>query len=544
MFSEPATGERFFGRAEVLEHLTRRASALKEGYRQNIAITGSSLSGKTSLIQHFLQSVRDEGFVPIYVEVRREPFRIFANKFIATMLYNILSRTTEQPPLELDRLLEAASRHLPKTSAAIRQINSLIEKGDTEEAYSNLLVLTSVLKEESRSPCIVIFDEFDNLELLGIRNPFVSFGKVIMVQKDTMYIVSSSRSSAINKILSEKLTLLFGNFEIIKVAGFDNGDSAHFIDSKLAGFDIDQSLKKVIIAITDSNPFYMDKLLTEIKNRAIEKMSSHIDADVICDAIYETIYNSTGIIHQYLMNYLLDLIDTRSKDALISGLIAIARGKNRQADISRALKLKSTEATKAIAGLVDAGLIAKSGSRFLLEDAMLEFWLARVYSRRAELLVDGVIDKVSIFKSEISAYIASYAHELDREPVARCAELFDLFSGDLHRIGSKQIRLPHFTKIEIGQFSGGDKYIFATLRGKAWITKVCNKPATENDIISFIKGIKDRDLSVAHKIIVPLAGMDENAKLLAKELKFMIWDIEIVNSLMRIYGKKKIVITG
>ncbi len=35
--------------------------------------------------------------------------------------------------------------------------------------------------------------------------------------------------------------------------------------------------------------------------------------------------------------------------------------------------------------------------------------------------------------------------------------------------------------------------------------------------------------------------MDENAKLLAKELKISIWDLESVNTLLGLYGKKRIV---
>ena len=50
MFSEPVVGDRFFGREEVLDLFNKRVAALKDGYRQNIALTGQSLSGKSSII--------------------------------------------------------------------------------------------------------------------------------------------------------------------------------------------------------------------------------------------------------------------------------------------------------------------------------------------------------------------------------------------------------------------------------------------------------------------------------------------------------------
>ena len=83
MFSEPVIGERFFGREEVLDLFNKRVAALKDGYRQNIALTGQSLSGKSSIILHFLSTIKGEGFVPIYVEVVKESFGAFADKFVA-----------------------------------------------------------------------------------------------------------------------------------------------------------------------------------------------------------------------------------------------------------------------------------------------------------------------------------------------------------------------------------------------------------------------------------------------------------------------------
>ena len=90
MFTEPATGERFFGRDDVLALLSKRVMALKEGYRQNVAFTGQSLSGKTSILHHFISSIKDDDFITVYVEIRPEPFCIFARKFVATLLYNSL----------------------------------------------------------------------------------------------------------------------------------------------------------------------------------------------------------------------------------------------------------------------------------------------------------------------------------------------------------------------------------------------------------------------------------------------------------------------
>ena len=106
---------------------------------------------------------------------------------------------------------------------------------------------------------MVILDEFDNLEHLGIKNPFLSFGKVIMVQKDTMYIVSSSRNEAIKKIISEKLSLLFGNFEVVKVSNFDIKTSREIYRYKICWLDISRSPEKIPHSVYGRQPVLLEQ---------------------------------------------------------------------------------------------------------------------------------------------------------------------------------------------------------------------------------------------------------------------------------------------
>jgi len=543
MFSEPAVGERFFGREDVLELLNKRVSALKDGYRQNVAFTGQSLAGKTSILHHFLYNVKSEEYIAVYIEVVKEPFRSFANRFIATILYNALSKVGEDVAIDMDLLLDRAERALPKTRSAIRQINLLVEKGENEEAYSDLLALTSVVKEEVGMPCIVILDEFDNLEHLGVKNPFLNFGKVIMIQKDTMYIVTSSRNQAIKKILSEKLSLLFGNFEIVKISGFGLKTSSLFIDMRLAGFEIEDAMKKFLIAFSEGNPFYLDQLTAAARGVALEGMTSYIDHKTIALAILEQVYNSNGTIHQYLLSFILDIIDTKHRDSHIPILAAIANGRNKQQDITRPLRMKISEVSKGLARLSELGLISKNGIFYKIDDCLLEFWLKSVYQRRREMLVDDIFGRRKLFTEEIESYIANFVRELDKDVVSRVAELFNSFSNELVPIDSKHLRLPHFTKVEAKSFHDSRPFIAATFRGRSWIVVPYEKEVDENDIIDYVRNVKPLiEYKISNKVIMALKGIDENARLLAKELKIAIWDMPTVNMLLNLYGKKRFVI--
>ncbi len=542
MFSEPVVGERFFGRKEVLDLLEKRVSALKDGYRQNVALTGQSLSGKSSIILHFLHSVKQDGLVPIYVEVVREPFRAFANKFIATILYNALQKMGKPSEVDIPRLLDLAQSVLPKTCQAVKQAMSQIEKQESDDAYMSLLGLTSILKEEAGFSCVVILDEFDNLEHLGIKNPFQGFGKVIMVQKDTMYIVSSSRNEAIKKIISEKLSLLFGNFEVLKISNFDIKASSEFIDMKFAGFEVPKELKKFLIMLTDGNPFYLSRLLAAAKAKAIGKVEGRIDESVITDAILDLVYHANGAIHQYLFNYILSLIDTKYRDGHTKIMIMIAQGNNTQSGIARFTRTKHGEVSKSLARLVELGLLSKNGIFYAIEDAMLAFWLKAVYQRRKELLVDGTFDRMELFRKDIGVIISDFIREGEKSASQRISELFNLFDNELVSIESRNMRLPHFTKVELKTVDGLNSLVGASFRGNFWIAQVYTRPVNENDIIGYLKNVKLSGCKVTHKIVVAMSGMDENAKLLAKELKISIWDGHTVNELFTFYGMKRMVV--
>jgi len=515
-------------------------AALKDGYRQNIALTGQSLSGKSSIILHFLSTIKGEGFVPIYVEVVRERFDAFADKFVATMLYGAISASGEKAPVEMEELLDISKDRFPKTHSAIKEVYSLVAGDDFDEAYTGLLTLTSVLKKESGLPSIVILDEFDNLEHIGVRNPFLNFGKVIMVQKDTMYVVSSSRNEAIKKIISEKLSLLFGNFEVVKVSNFDEQKASLYIDVKLPGYDIEPDVRRFVIDLTDGNPFYLDKIASEAGRIARERMTSYIGEDIAAEAILRLVYDSQGAIHQYLISFILELLDSRLKDTYMAALIAIAEGKNKQADMARAVKMKRRDASKLLARLAELGIVSRSGVFYRIDDRMFAFWLKNVYERRKKILIDGPFDRAELFRNDIRARIASFIAEPSKPVTGRVAELFNTFSNDLVEVDSRQLRLPHFTRVDVKHFSDSSDFVSASFRGSHWIARIYEKTVSENDIIAYVKNVKSLDVKVSSKVIIALGGLDDNSKLLAKELRIAVWDCAAVNLLMDLYGKKRL----
>ena len=67
MLNEPVVGKAFFGRSKILHTLEKRVNALKGGYRQNVALTGQMLAGKSSILYQFLYTLKDTSLVPVYI---------------------------------------------------------------------------------------------------------------------------------------------------------------------------------------------------------------------------------------------------------------------------------------------------------------------------------------------------------------------------------------------------------------------------------------------------------------------------------------------
>jgi DNA-binding MarR family transcriptional regulator len=356
-----------------------------------------------------------------------------------------------------------------------------------------------------------------------------------------MYVVSSSRNEAIRKIISEKLSLLFGNFEIVKVSNFDPVKAAEYVAVRLPGYEIEPGILKFIIDISDGNPFYLDKIASEAGKVARERMTSFIGEETAAEAVLRLLYNSGGSIHQYLTSFILDLLDSRLKDSYVAALIAISEGKNKQADVARALKMKQADVAKLLLRLMEQGVISKNGAFYRIDDLMLAFWIKNVFDRRRKILIDGVIDKNGIFLNDIRAHIKAFIGESLKSADERALDLFGAFSNDLVQIDGKQVRLPHFTRVEIKRSADLSQFVSASFRGSYWLVRTYKKPVSENDVIAYIKNVKSFDSKVSSKIIIALNGIDDNSRLLAKELKIAVWDAQTFNTLLGIYGKKRIV---
>src|SRR3989338_3811164 len=257
--------DKFFGRKPIMDLLKKRLLGLKEGYRQNIAILGGHYLGKTTILNKFLADLDDKDILEVYLDLGYKDFRQFFLKYAGTILHNY-SRA-EHLPLhdDINLLLTSVKSRLPQTVKVIHKIQSDIEANRLSDACQSLMKLPEIFTFEANKFCLFIFDEFQKMEDLGIENIFQQFGTSIMTQRRCLYVVTSSCAEKAKSILSEKLSLLFGNFEIVSIGPFDLKTSQEFIANRLEDIKVSVPLRDFMIDFTGGHPLYLQQILKEIR---------------------------------------------------------------------------------------------------------------------------------------------------------------------------------------------------------------------------------------------------------------------------------------
>lgn len=541
MFSDPVIREDFFDRRSILDILAKRVDGLKGGYRQNIAVLGRELLGKTSLLQQFLSTYKDKEILPIYIDLQTESFSQFAYRFMGGLLYNFLKSQNMPREEDLNILVTNCVELLPRTVEDIKKVEGSIEKGQFDQAYQQLLDLTAVLKEESAKKSIVILDEFHRLCDFKIENPFANLGKKIMAQKDTMYIIASSKVSLAKEIMKERLSLPFGNFEQIELEPFDFEASKMFLDEKLKWVNVPSVYKRFLISLTNGHPFYLDVLSLKLKKIATEKKLGKVPLELIAQTLEDEIFNSRGILNQYLRNLIDQLLECRGFETYLSILLACADGHEKLSEIAKSIKKKVNDISKPVAKLIELDLIERHGSFYRIRDPILKFWLKSVYKRRKMSFIPAILGESEEFRQDAREMVLRFMNESKRSILERVKELFTSFKNDIVEMNKKKYKLPHFAEVESRIVRDVELPIVARWGSKYWISQIEEKKVKENDVADFVQKCKKSRYNVQRKILITLKDLDINAKLLAKEEKIWVWGLGDLNLLLDLYGKPLIV---
>ena len=527
--------EDFFDRRQYLDILEKRIRDLKDGYRQNLAIIGDELVGKTSIIFKFLNKFYDNHILILYLEIRPESLNSFARRFIGVLLYNLLVNSGMPLKEDLDFLINKSSRYIPKTIEKVRSILNNLERRKKNNIFMEVLSLCEAVNQETGKSCVVILDEFQNLENTGINNLYREWSKLLIVQKNTLYMIISSMKFKARTILSKNLSLLFGNFEIVQIEPFDIRTSEQYIEHKLYGLNINTGLRNFIVHFTGGYPFYLN-IITE----ALLKTNQNNLADMLEDLLFE----SSGILNQRFSNYLKRFLDTDYSQDYLLILYLISSGHNKLKDIAHILHKPRKELTLRVNYLLEFDTISRSGDFLKINDRIFCFWLRFVYQQKLNSLTFDAKNQKAVFRDNIEGMIKEFLSAAQKPIIERLTELLYLFTDDIVQIERKRLRLTHFREIKTLDFNNRSlrQGILGRSNDSLWIMAFKHDLLTEDDVTGFAKECKKYRHKLQRKIIVAFQDVDANARLRALEEKIWTWDLNNLNQILDLFYKPRVIV--
>jgi hypothetical protein len=524
----------FIGRTAQLELLVKRASSLKDGYRQNIAVIGDETVGKSTILYHFLRKFYDVRVLTLYLEVRPESLSSFATRFMGVLLYNFLVNSNAPLQEDLAFLMREASRYIPRTVEKMGAIQDALRKRRTLNMFGELLSLCDSIHQESGKFCVVVFDEFHHLEAMDVRTMYMEWSKALITQKTTMYVIASSRKAKARAILAKNLSLLFGNFETMLIEPFDMRTCEEYLRVRLGRTDVTKGITDFITHFTGGNPFYLD-----LVTAALLQPHHHSLAEIIVDILFE----STGILHQRFSNLVKRFSEAPQSQDYIAILQAVASGHTKIKDVAVLVRITQRELAAKIALLIEGDMLTRSGDFLTINDRVFGFWMRFVYKEKLRSLTFDAHTQRDVFLRHVESLIQDFLRHAQKPFSERISELLHLFEDEIILLDKKRIRLDRLREIKPISMCG--KFLREGIIGRSqdtvWIVAYSRDPVTEDDVSEFARECKRFRNKQQRKIIVSLHEVDPNARLRAMEEKIWTWDLDKLNHMFDLYAKPRVI---
>jgi len=542
--------DRFFDRKNYIQILEKRVTGLKEGYRQNIAIIGDENVGKTSIVSKFLSNFYDPSIVTVFLEVRPESLDSFAKRFIGALLYNFLLNSGLPLKEDLDYLINKSSKYIPKTTERINFILNELSRRKKINIVTELFNLPELIHQETGKFTVLFLDEFHNLEDLGLKSLYREWSKLLMVAKNTLYCLISSRIFKTRLILSKQLSLLFGNFEVITIEPFDIHTSSRYLDQHTFELKLRPELKDFIINFTGGYPLYLELITDALSKRPVSfspaiptgKHTGGVEVN-LADTLEDLLFNTSGILNQRFSNYIKRFLDLGASNDYVSIFYLIASGRNRIKDIAHILHKQKKDLMVRVNYLLELDAVSRSGDFLKVNDRLFAYWIRFVYQEKLHSLSFDAKNQKEKFRDNIQELIAEFTKQATKPLTNRVWELLQLFEDDLVQIERKKIRLHHFREVKPLVF--GQRFPKDGLLGRSsdalWIMAIKAEALTEQDITEFSKECKRYHHKSQRKIMVTLRELDPNARLRALEEKIWTWDINNLNQILDLFSKPRVI---
>jgi len=386
----------FTDRDEILAALHRNADLIQQGLGTNMALVGPRRIGKTMIAQRFADEIfeRHSSMIPVYFNVADNLSvpSVFAIRLMASISRSFIEADGEhvEPSggvLNAARLLSIAGQTREETIITTAQkVSKEMENDRPDERLlleTALSCLEAMAQQTGRKP-LVILDEFHSVTQFdsfpNIKETLSVVGPILSQQIDVGYIIVSSNTNMVKRIVQSETSPLFNQFQIVHVPPFDQMATTEFCHKSLLEQLVTPDIIARLFEFTSGNPFYLNCLTTAMRRVYRDEISD----DILKRAIYEDILMKDGRIYQYCQHRVETVLaEARGKATLRSVLLVLTEeGKQTLSEVAAQLKRSPGEVRSYLKRLADFDLIGKDDRRYYITDSIITQWIKFVILER------------------------------------------------------------------------------------------------------------------------------------------------------------------
>jgi hypothetical protein len=505
-----------------LKTLEKRIKDFLEDYRQNLAILGRDREEIKCILENYFYWEKNDNFIHICIDASF----IESKDFLKNVTYSILASFLSLQS-SLDNLINEAQTFLPST---INLIKENLKKSKVN--FIDILEVINKFINESNRRCILIIEEFDDLKEV-FKDYCQDFAKFIILQKKCMLILTSSKIKKAKRILGAELNLLFGNFEVVYLDQIPLLDNYLYFMNLLHPVNPNLSLVAFFINIISTATYYQ-RLIAE----AINNIYNGNEEETIINVIEQTLYNRNSVLFQKFINKL-NILKEKYKDyrTLIKILFLMSEGYIRKNDIAFFSRLEKNELNLKLQHLSEEGYLENLGNIFKISDSLFSFWLSNIFNLYFFPYLIDKKERYKIFRKRLKEEIEIFREDFYKGKAQRILELFSSFKNDTIVIGNSRRNLPLLNNIKIIPYpekrfnlliGEGTKIVFAGIK---------EDETEDTDILEFISQTGPLKTKNLRRIFISLGKLNPSVRLIAKEGRICLWDLNEVNNLLRIYNK-------
>ena len=517
--------ENIFSHWSSINTIDKRIESFREGYRQNIALTGNR--SRINCIRYKYLPVSFDNEIMIYVNASY----IGDKELFNNIAYSLLSGYLKSHD-SLDKMISAASYIIPSATSFIKK--TLKTAGSI--SFLRSLELINKFINETSNRCILILDEFTELKRI-FKNFHQDFSQFIIFQNKCMIIIASSNTSLAKEMLSSELNFLFGNFEHINLDENASIENYFYFKSLLDPIKPTSMFISFFVNVLGTNIFYFDVIAKEIK-----ECYSSDETNCIKKVLKNTLLKEESYFFQRFIARI-DAIKNKFKNYVIplKLILAISNGYMRKKEIASLSIAQERNLLSQLNKLSEFGYIVNNGDVYKIEDDFFSFWVSHVFSYYFYPITIDIKNKERPFNIKLEETVEIFHDTYLKDTTERIADLIAAFKDDYLKMRKQKIRLPHIDKTKMLSYPD-KRFSFLVGEGKEIIfVGIKEDNADDADIMDYIEKTRAFKNKKVKKIFITLTDLNTSARIIAKENRLIAWDIKDINDLLRIYHKPIII---